>query len=71
LVLSLIGGIGLGVLLARQPHLRHGAEPILIALYSVPKVTLYPLVLLCFGLGVSAKVDVRVMHGLSRLPSSP
>jgi NitT/TauT family transport system permease protein len=27
-------------------------------------VTLYPLVLLCFGLGVSAKVTFGVMHGL-------
>ena len=64
LMLSLLGGIGLGVLLGVNRTSGTVAEPILIALYSVPKVTLYPLVLLCFGLGVSAKVTFGVMHGL-------
>jgi NitT/TauT family transport system permease protein len=40
------------------------AEPILVNLYSIPKVVLYPLVLLCFGLGISAKIAFGVMHGL-------
>ena len=40
------------------------AEPILTTLYSIPKVVLYPLVLLCFGLGISAKIAFGVMHGL-------
>ena len=30
----------------------------------MPKVTLYPLVLLAFGLGLSAKVAFGVMHGI-------
>ena len=64
LVLSLVGGIGIGVLLGVNRTSGMVAEPILIALYSIPKVTLYPLVLLCFGLGVSAKVTFGVMHGL-------
>src|SRR5882672_3795020 len=64
LVLSLLGGIGIGVMLGVNRTSGVVAEPILIALYSIPKVTLYPLVLLCFGLGVSAKVAFGVMHGL-------
>jgi NitT/TauT family transport system permease protein len=36
----------------------------LVALYTIPKITLYPLVLLIFGLGVSAKVAFGVMHGV-------
>ncbi len=32
--------------------------------YTIPKVTLYPVVLLIFGLGMSAKVAFGVMHGL-------
>ena len=32
--------------------------------YTIPKVTLYPVVLLMFGLGMSAKVAFGVMHGL-------
>lgn len=34
-------------------------------LYSIPKVTLYPLVLLVFGPGLSAQVAFGVMHGLA------
>ena len=39
------------------------ADPILSTLYSIPKITLYPLILLIFGLGVSAKVASGVLHG--------
>jgi NitT/TauT family transport system permease protein len=40
------------------------AEPLLAGFYTIPKVTLYPVVLLIFGLGLSAKVAFGVMHGL-------
>ncbi len=36
----------------------------LVSVYSLPKVTLYPLILLVFGLGVSAKVAFGTMHGI-------
>ena len=35
----------------------------LIALYSIPKVTLYPILLLSFGLGLSAKIAFGALHG--------
>jgi NitT/TauT family transport system permease protein len=63
-LISLIGGIGIGVMLGLNRTAGTVSEPILIALYSLPKVTLYPLVLLCFGLGLSAKVAFGAMHGL-------
>ena len=31
-------------------------EPVLVALYSIPKITLYPIVLLAFGIGMPAKI---------------
>jgi NitT/TauT family transport system permease protein len=62
--ISLAGGIVLGVLLGLNRTSGVVSEPILIALYSLPKVTLYPLVLLCFGLGISAKIAFGAMHGL-------
>ena len=40
------------------------AEPILIALYSIPKITLYPVILLMFGLGISAKIAFGAIHGV-------
>jgi NitT/TauT family transport system permease protein len=64
LALALAGGVGLGVALGLRRLAAVVAEPILITLYSIPKVTLYPLVLLTFGLGISAKVAFGVMHGL-------
>jgi NitT/TauT family transport system permease protein len=38
-------------------------EPMLVALYSIPKVTLYPILLLTFGLGISAKIAFGALHG--------
>ena len=40
------------------------AEPILVALYSIPKVTLYPIILLVFGLGISAQIAFGALHGI-------
>ena len=39
------------------------AGPILGTLYSIPKITLYPIVLLVFGLSLSAKVAFGALHG--------
>ena len=35
-----------------------------IALHSIPKITLYPIILLVFGLGMSAKVAFGAIHGI-------
>jgi NitT/TauT family transport system permease protein len=63
-LISLVGGVGIGVMLGLNRTAGTVWEPILITLYSLPKVTLYPVVLLCFGLGMSAKVAFGAMHGL-------
>ncbi|WP_198018919.1 ABC transporter permease [Azorhizobium doebereinerae] len=63
-VLSTVGGIALGVLLGMKRLAGQVAEPILVNLYSLPKVTLYPVVLLIFGLGISARIAFGIMHGL-------
>jgi NitT/TauT family transport system permease protein len=63
-VLSCAGGLALGILLGVNKFWGSVLEPIILNLYSLPKVTLYPLVLLIFGLGTSAKVAFGVMHGL-------
>ena len=39
-------------------------EPILITLYSLPKITLYPVILLIFGLTLSGKVVFGAIHGI-------
>jgi NitT/TauT family transport system permease protein len=64
LLLSMAFGILLGVILGLSRAAGEAVEPILVTFYALPKVTLYPLVLLAFGLGMSAKVAFGVMHGL-------
>ena len=39
-------------------------EPMLVALYSIPKITLYPILLLAFGLGMPAKIAFGAIHGI-------
>ncbi len=64
LVLSYAMGLAIGIWFGA--HRLSGAvgEPILVALYSLPKVTLYPVMLLVFGLGLSAKVAFGALHGI-------
>jgi NitT/TauT family transport system permease protein len=64
LAISIALGVGLGLVLGKQRFAGDVAEPILVALYTIPKITLYPLILLIFGLGVSAKVAFGVIHGV-------
>jgi NitT/TauT family transport system permease protein len=62
--LSALIGLALGLIFGVQRFTGEVAEPILAGFYTIPKVTLYPVVLLIFGLGMSAKVAFGVMHGL-------
>lgn len=66
MALGLSYAIGLAIGVALGAHKLSGAvgEPILVALYSLPKVTLYPVILLVFGLGLSAKVAFGAIHGI-------
>ena len=64
LAISIVLGVVLGLLFGFQRFVGDVAEPVLVALYTIPKVTLYPLILLIFGLGVSAKVAFGVIHGV-------
>ena len=62
--LSVVFGVLLGCTLGLSRLLGQVVEPVLTSLYALPKVTLYPVVLLLFGLGASAKIAMGVMHGL-------
>jgi NitT/TauT family transport system permease protein len=64
LAISIVLGVALGLVLGARRFAGDVAEPILVGLYTIPKVTLYPLILLIFGLGVSAKVAFGVIHGV-------
>lgn len=65
LAISWLGGLGLGVALGASRLAGEVVEPVLVALYSLPKVTLYPMILLIFGLGMPAKVAFGALHGIA------
>ena len=60
ITIGVIGGLWLGL----RRFAGDVADPILGTLYSIPKITLYPIILLMFGLGLSAKVAFGVIHGI-------
>ena len=64
LAVSAIGGVALGLVLGMRRFAGEVTEPILSSFYTIPKVTLYPVMLLIFGLGMSAKVAFGVIHGI-------
>jgi len=59
-------GIGLTIGIWMGVHRLSGAvgEPILVTLYSLPKITLYPVILLIFGLTLAGKVVFGAIHGI-------
>ena len=61
LVISLVGGLALGLALGASRLAGEVSEPMLTALYSIPKITLYPVILLLFGLGISARIAFGVI----------
>ncbi|MBS0560925.1 MAG: ABC transporter permease subunit [Proteobacteria bacterium] len=63
LAISAVLGVALGVVLGLRRFAGDVAEPLIAAFYTIPKVTLYPVMLLIFGLGLSAKVAFGVIHG--------
>src|SRR4029077_17528136 len=52
-----------GFCLVSAPLAGRALEPMILAAYAIPKLTLYPILLLAFGLGLSAKVAFGVLHG--------
>ncbi|MCC6468610.1 MAG: ABC transporter permease subunit [Alphaproteobacteria bacterium] len=63
IVIAVAAGVGIGLALGFGRMAGQVFEPMLVALYSVPKVTLYPILLLTFGLGISAKIAFGALHG--------
>jgi NitT/TauT family transport system permease protein len=64
LVIAVVLGLLIGFALGLHRLSAQAMEPMLVALYSIPKITLYPIILLVFGLGMSAKVAFGAIHGI-------
>ena len=64
LILSYAIGLAIGVWMGAHHLSGAVGEPVLVALYTLPKITLYPVVLLIFGLSLSGRVTFGAMHGV-------
>lgn len=64
LLLAVVIGLAIGFTLGLNGAIAEVLEPMLVAIYSIPKITLYPILLLAFGLGMSAKVAFGTIHGI-------
>jgi NitT/TauT family transport system permease protein len=64
LVLAVLLGLAIGVWLGLHSFSSEVVEPMLVAFYSIPKITLYPIILLAFGLGLPAKIAFGTIHGV-------
>src|SRR3979411_1180643 len=56
LVSAVCWGLAFGLALGANRLSGEVTEPLLVGLYAIPKITLYPVILLLFGLGISAKI---------------
>jgi NitT/TauT family transport system permease protein len=63
-VIAITLGILIGLWLGLRRFAGDVADPLLGTLYSIPKITLYPIILLMFGLSLQAKVAFGVIHGI-------
>jgi len=64
LTISVAMGLMVGFWLGFDRLSGDALEPMIAAAYAIPKLTLYPILLLAFGLGLSAKVAFGVLHGV-------
>jgi NitT/TauT family transport system permease protein len=64
LLIAVALGLAIGFWLGFHQLSGEVVEPMLVALYSIPKITLYPIVLLAFGLGMPAKIAFGAIHGI-------
>jgi NitT/TauT family transport system permease protein len=62
--LAVVLGLAIGFWLGFHRLSGEVMEPMVVAIYSLPKVTLYPILLLAFGLGISAKIAFGTLHGV-------
>ena len=62
--IAVLGGLAIGLLFGLSRFAGDVADPMLNAMSALPKITLYPVILLFFGLGLGAKVAFGTIHGI-------
>lgn len=62
-VLSIVTGVGAGLLLGSARALDHTLRPFVVALYGMPKILVLPWIVLLFGYGATPAVVYGTLHG--------
>ncbi|HVB34101.1 MAG TPA: ABC transporter permease subunit [Patescibacteria group bacterium] len=62
--LSVVIGLGVGLLVGLHRFTRASFYPIVLVLYAVPLVTILPLFVLVFGIGPASKIAFGACHGV-------
>ncbi len=52
-----------GVLVGRSPYLRKAFDPLISAVFSIPRILIYPAMLALFGIGVPSKLALAAISG--------
>jgi ABC-type nitrate/sulfonate/bicarbonate transport system permease component len=60
MVISILGGVLIGVAMAQWRLVEYIIDPFVNAMYAVPRVALVPLIMLWAGLGISSKIIILV-----------
>jgi NitT/TauT family transport system permease protein len=63
-VLSIVIGLSVGLLVGLNRFSHRSFMPIILLLYGTPQVTILPLFILYFGIGVASKIAFGVTHGM-------
>jgi ABC-type nitrate/sulfonate/bicarbonate transport system permease component len=63
-VLSVVIGLGLGLVVGLNRFTRGSLYPIILLLYATPQATILPLFVLVFGIGTASKIAFGVSHGM-------
>lgn len=62
--LAVVLGVVIGASLGVSPYWRDVLEPIVVSLYSIPKITLYPVLILFLGLGLESRIGMALIHAV-------
>lgn len=62
LAIAVVAGIAIGILMARSRWVDAALQPLLGATYPIPRLALYPLLILILGLGAASKITLVAME---------
>lgn len=64
IILAIVLGVSLGAIIGHNRFVAEAVEPLLYYFSSVPKIVLYPLILMVFGLGIESKVTMGFLSAM-------